>query len=206
MVLVYLGILSLIVVPIINHDHAVYVVKTQLMQYLKTTPESPAAAAAAVPLISGTPISLSINRLSINLPIMPGFYRPASQTWTLNSEDVFTDNNINPNPIISTDQKQVTFLYGHDIPGILIKTSQLVYGDLMTINTNNGYRFSYYYADSAIVPPTDSAILSQANIGNPVELMTCTGLWYQFRHVMYFHLISVTNISTNQILASGANV
>lgn len=202
--LVYIGAFSLIAIPTLSRYHTAQVVKTQLSQYLKKDPAQNQAVALAGPPTSGTPVFISISRLGINLPIAPGFYSPATHTWTLNSKDVFTDNNIDPNPIISTDQSRVTFLYGHDIPGVLIKTSQLVYGDTMTIDTANGYQFEYYYDRSAVVPPTDSAILNQANTGDPVELMTCTGIWYQSRHVMYFHLLGVKKLAAAAI-STGAS-
>ena len=189
---IYVVIASIILIPVIKREHTEQVVKAQLSQTLKQNQKKN----YQMPRVSGTPVSISISRLGINLPIAPGEYNPRTHTWTLNSRDVFTDNNIDPNPIISTEQARTTFLYGHDIPGVLVKTSELVFGDRMTLTTNNGYAFNYYYDNSAVVAPTDTSIINQPNTGDPVELMTCTGIWYQSRHVMYFRLLSVNKVTS----------
>jgi LPXTG-site transpeptidase (sortase) family protein len=212
-VLIYFGIASLFAVPVLQRDHTAQVVRSQLVQYLKQSNAHRSAAAVAPAPISGAPVSISIPRLGITLPIAPGYYNSATRKWTLDSKHVFTDNYTDPNPLVGTNQSHVSFLYGHDIPGVLVKTSQLVYGDRMTINTGNGYQFQYYYDKSAILNPTDSSVLNQVNTGDPVVLSTCTGTWYQFRHAMYFRLVNVQKIAaapaapatTSPAAATGVN-
>jgi len=203
-ILVYVGIASLVVLPVISKNNTDRIVKAQLSQYLKQADSKKAAAASPVSPIKGAPVSISIGRLGINLPVAPGYYNFNTQKWTLDSKHVFTNNYTDPNPLVGTDQSRVTVLYGHDIPGILVKTSQLAYGDIMTIDTQNGYRFRYYYDKSKVVVPTDTSILTEQNTGDPVILVTCTGTWYQFRHAMYFRLLDVQKISTGQSQTIGA--
>jgi LPXTG-site transpeptidase (sortase) family protein len=153
--------------------------------------------------ISGSPSSISIDRLNINLPVAPGYYNFNTKKWTLDSKHVFTDNLDNANPIVSNTQTNVTVFYGHDIPGILVNTSNLVYGDILKVNTVNGYTFTYYYDHDKVVSPTDASFLSAKNTGDSVALMTCTGEFYQSRHVMYFRLISISKINSTQNIWGG---
>lgn len=189
--LVYVGIASLVIVPALQRYSTSQRVKAQLTHYIhQAALHKPAAASSPSP-ISDIPVTITISRLGINLPVAPGYYNQFSRKWTLDSIHVFTDSSTTPHPLVSTKQFRVTVFYGHDIPGILISTSQLTYGDIMTITTQNGYVFQYYYDTAKVVAPTDTTILDEPNRGDPVSLVTCTGLWYQFRHVMYFHLLSV---------------
>ncbi|HEX4774930.1 MAG TPA: sortase [Candidatus Saccharimonadales bacterium] len=188
--LVYASVAGLILMPTISKHQTQLAVNTQLSQYLK---QASSKNAVAMPIV-GTPASISIQRLGIDLPVAPGYYNFSTHKWTLDSQHVFTDNFTDPNPVVGSKQARVTVLYGHDIPGILVKTSQLVHGDILAITTKNGYRFRYYYDRSKVIVPTDTSILSEQNTGDPVILVTCTGTWYQFRHAMYFRLINVQKL------------
>jgi LPXTG-site transpeptidase (sortase) family protein len=205
-ILVYLGIASLVVVPAAQRAHTSQQVKAQLSQYVRQTGSQKAPAAAAAPQISGTPAAISIDRLGINLPVAPGYYNIGTQKWTLDSKHVFTDNYTTANPVIATKQTQVTVMYGHDIPGVLVKTAQLTYGDILTVNTQNGYVFRYYYDQSKVVTPNDTSILHETNTGDPLMLVTCTGARYQFRHAMYFHLLSVHKVTLAPSSSKTANL
>lgn len=189
--LVYMGIASLLAVPAIQKAQTQAEVKNSLARYLNESRGQPSGAVLAA---AGAPASIEIKRLSIKLPAAPGYYNVATRKWTLDNSHVFVDNSTNPNATISTHQQNITFIYGHDIPGVLIKTSQLTYGDIMTINTQNGYQFRYYYDKSRVISPTDISVLSEKNTGDSVVLATCTGTWYQFRHAMYFKLLSVRKL------------
>lgn len=196
-ILVYLGIASLIVVPMIQRDRTNQTVNAQLSQYLHSTKSRGAVSEAS---IGGIPASISIKRLDINLPVAPGYYNLSTRKWTLDNKHVFTDNYTNTNPVVGTHQSRVTVIYGHDIPGVLVKTSQLTHGDIMTIDTQNGYRFRYYYDRSEVLVPTNTSILNEENTGDPVALVTCTGTWYQFRHAMFFRLIDVHKVPSQGTL------
>jgi LPXTG-site transpeptidase (sortase) family protein len=191
-ILVYAGIAGFLIMPTVQRMQTSQRVQTQLTQYLKQKQSHKAV--TPVPL-SGTPVSISIERLGINLPVAPGYYNVSTQKWTLDNHHVFTDNYTNTNPTVSEKQSKTTVIYGHDTPGVLVKTSELTHGDILTIDTQNGYQFRYYYDKSKVVPPNDTSVLREKNKGDSVILLTCTGAWYQSRRAMYFHLIDVQKIS-----------
>ncbi len=187
---VYLSAFLLYFSPNIQQHYTNQAVKNQLSSYMVNNHQD----GPVQEQVSGPPAQISIKRLNINLPVSAGYYNAASKKWTLDNKHVFTDNFTNSNPVISTKQDNVTVLYGHDLPGLLVNTSQVAYGDILSITTTNGYRFNYYYVDSRVVKPDDTSILHEKNTGNPVALVTCTGAWYQNRRVMYFKLIDAVKI------------
>lgn len=193
-VLLYMAIASLFIVPAAQKQHTKSMVADQLSQYLREKSVNKKAGSSLVLAASGTPTAIHIDRLHINLPVAPGYYNQITHKWTLDGRHVFTDNYTNPNPIISAHQEKTMFIYGHDIPGVLVGTSGLVHGDILTIDTQNGYQFRYYYEKSRVLNPTDTSVLNEENTGDPVILATCTGAWYQFRHAMYFKLLSIRKL------------
>ena len=195
-ILVYAGIASLFIVPALHRSQTSQTVKTQLSDYVQNSKKQNSSSKSAALVISGAPTEISIARLGIKLPVAAGYYNLSSQKWTLDSKHVFTDNYTNRDPLIGTSQPNVTLFYGHDIPGILVNTSQITYGDILTINTTNGYRFKYFYTRSKVVAPTDASILTEKNKGEPVVLVTCTGTWYQSRRAMYFKLLDTQKITS----------
>lgn len=201
-ILVYMLIASLFVVPFMQQAQTESAVRNDLSQYLTqnsvVSPDS--TGTNSVLAAKETPVQLSIDRLNIKLPIKPGYYNPVTRKWTLDNTSVFVDSHTRPNPSVSAKQEHITFIYGHDTPGVLLNTSNLVYGDIMTIDTQNGYRYRYYYNKSKVINPLETSVLSEKNTGDPVVLATCTGVWYQFRRVMYFHLISVQKMPDGPVI------
>lgn len=136
--------------------------------------------------VSGLPVHLTIRRLGISFPIAKGYYNIASQNWTLDSNHVFIDAYTNPNPIIGAGQTTDVFIYGHNFNNVLGKTTEMVPGDILTLTTDNGYVFHYYFVTSTAVIPSNVSVLTLESKQYPVMLVTCTGLWDQDRRIMYF--------------------
>lgn len=184
-IIFYFVLSSILIVPAIQHREAQRKVAAQLTNYINKSKIN----TVKNTVIVGEPTSIEIPRLNISLPVTKGYYNYNTKKWTLDSKHVFTNTLSNPDPQISTNQTNTLMIYGHDIPGVLVTTSQLVYGDILKINTSNGYQFTYYYDKDKKVVPIDKSILTEKNVGDPIMLVTCTGTYYQFRHVMYFKLI-----------------
>ena len=181
----YVAIAALIVTPFVSQALTERTVHAQLIADERVLNETGQMVAPAVP-VSGLPVHLAIKRLGISFPVAKGYYDIARQGWTLDSSHVFIDAYTNPNPSISTDQTRDAVIYGHNFNDVLGKTTELVPGDILTLTTDNGYQFDYYFVQSTSVVPNDVSVLSLESKQYPVMLVTCTGLWDQSRRVMYF--------------------
>lgn len=138
---------------------------------------------------TGHPNRLTIERLGIDFSIKDGVYDASRQSWTLDGDHVFVDASTNQNPVISTDQSKQphkVLFYGHHTPTVLGKTDNIVPGDILTITTDDGIVFSYYYVSDETADPNDVTILNKARESTPIALLTCGGGWDQFRRIMYF--------------------
>src|SRR5476651_1209436 len=159
---VYVGVASLIIVPIIERHITTVHVKNQLTSIISQNDKVKSSALPpTVAEISDKPTFISIDRLNIHLPVASGFYNFNTHLWTLDSKHVFTSNFSTKNPAIGTAQTDTLVFYGHDIPGILKSTSGITYGDILTIDTQNGYTFRYYFDRDKVVDPTNTSILTE---------------------------------------------
>jgi LPXTG-site transpeptidase (sortase) family protein len=141
---------------------------------------------ATVASATGLPVQLSIKRLGINFPVAKGYYNSASLKWTLDSNHVFVNAYTNPDPVIGANQTTDVVLYGHNFNNVLGKTTEMVPGDILSLRTDTGYQFNYYFVKSEAVNPNTTNILSLNSKQYPVMLVTCTGIFDQVRRVMYF--------------------
>jgi LPXTG-site transpeptidase (sortase) family protein len=191
---IYIGFALLFLFPLYQQHEAALAVSRNLDNYLKTIQEHKKPATPAV--ISGAPVSIAINRLGIDLPIEKGYYDPFSATWTLNDYHAFVDAQTIANPLVSNQTNHNVFIYAHDFENLFEKTSQLIPGDLVNITTSNGYVFTYEYQSGSIVKPSSTYILTQQGSKDQLTLMTCSGTWYQNRHVMYLSFLNVVPVNT----------
>lgn len=135
---------------------------------------------------TGLPVQMTIKRLGISFPVIKGYYNSAARKWTLDSNHVFVNAQTNRNPVISTNQTTDVVLYGHNFNSVLGKTTEMVPGDILSIRTDTGYQFNYYFVKSEAVNPNNVSILNLDSKQYPVMLVTCTGIFDQVRRVMYF--------------------
>jgi LPXTG-site transpeptidase (sortase) family protein len=138
------------------------------------------------PLITGVPTHLSIPNVGIDSKVDPGYYYPASQSWTLSLNDaqwgVMT---AKPN-----NKAGDTFIYGHNRLHVFYTLPKVQPGDEAIITTDNGHKFTYKYVNNIVTTPTDTSLMTYQ--GKPIlVLQTCTGLWYQNRTLYTFDLVKV---------------
>ncbi|HUD06716.1 MAG TPA: sortase [Candidatus Saccharimonadales bacterium] len=188
--IIYIGFTMLFLLPVFEQHLATITVNKDLTSYLGSIKQDKKPISSPS-LISGTPISISINRLGVNLPIEKGYYDNLDGTWTLNNYHAFVDASTVANPVVSNATTGNAFIYAHDFENLFEKTSQLIPGDLVNITTSNDYIFTYEYQSGAIVEPSSTYILTQQGNKDQLTLMTCSGAWYQNRHVMYFSFLNV---------------
>lgn len=154
--------------------------------------DAPAVEAAADPgrydveLISGQPSRIEIPSLDIKLAVAEGYFNMVNSSWTLSNDKAhFAVMTARPN-----NHAGNTFIYGHNLPQVFQRLTDLKLGDLAVVETANGHSFTYRYAYADVTDPTDLSPFVYE--GAPVlTLQTCTGLWYQKRLLLYFTLIEV---------------
>jgi LPXTG-site transpeptidase (sortase) family protein len=138
-------------------------------------------------VISGHPISFSVERLGINLPVNDGTYDVQTKEWTLSDDAVyFATLTTEPN-----DTRGNTFIYGHNQPQVIEPMKDIQVGDVVTIKTSNGHTFRYTYTHDSIVAPTFTAALKENPETPQLTVMTCEGIWSETRRMMYFDLLEV---------------
>lgn len=145
------------------------------------TPHLPAA--PAVKIISGQPVEIVIpgsawNGKSVDLPVDPGYYDAATDSWTLSGYRAQF-------AMISSLANNVggdTYIYGHnnnDVFGALRHVTPTV-GSTALIYTSNGHIFAYSFVSASNVAPDITSVLDYN--GPPImTIQTCTGSFNEVR-------------------------
>ena len=138
------------------------------------------------PLITGTPSHISIPSVNIDLTVIPGYYNPKDNSWTLTLNNAqWGTMTAKPN-----NKSGLTYIYGHYRVHVFYTLPRVKPGDLATVTTDNGHTFTYKYVSNVVVTPQDTSLLTYQ--GKPVLLLqTCTGAWYQYRQLFLFDLLQV---------------
>ncbi|MFZ3010147.1 MAG: sortase [Candidatus Microsaccharimonas sp.] len=139
-------------------------------------------------IVTGHPVTFSIERLGINLPVKDGVYDAQTKDWTLTDDAVFFAT-ITTEP---NDTRGNTFIYGHNQSQVIGAMQDIVVGDTLTIQTSNGLTFTYVYSHDSFVAPTFTAALKEDPDVPQLTVMTCEGIWSQSRRLMYFNLLEVS--------------
>jgi LPXTG-site transpeptidase (sortase) family protein len=131
--------------------------------------------------ISGNPVQIIIPSVSINVAIVPGEYNPSDSSWTLGGYTAQVATMLAPANNISGN----TFIYGHNNRFVFAQLEHVQPGATVEIITDNGNHFFYKYMMERVVPPTDTSLFTY--YGKPIlTLQTCTGAWFEQRHLIYF--------------------
>jgi LPXTG-site transpeptidase (sortase) family protein len=139
------------------------------------------------PLISGTPIHIAIPSVGIDLKVIPGYYYPSTQSWTLSLNDAqFAVITAKPN-----NKQGDTFIYAHYRLHVFYTLPRIQPGAEVTITTDNGHTFTYTYDSNTITTPDDTTLFNYH--GKPIlVLQTCTGVHFQNRQLFVFNLSKVS--------------
>lgn len=135
-------------------------------------------------LKTGTPSNISIPSINLDLEVANGEYQDG--TWTLSKNKVlFATNSVKPNTIAKN-----TILYGHNTAELLLPTKGLQIGDMLYLETQEGYRFTYRYISDRLVKPDDVSVFNDTNTPQ-LTLITCNGIFNSHRRLMSFEFVSV---------------
>ncbi len=140
--------------------------------------------------IKSEPSRITISRLGIDLPIEEGIYNAEKQTWTLSwNAASFANMTVSPNAVSGK-----TLIYAHNTRKTFGPTGKIQSGDLATVTTKDGTRYTYIFTDENAVDPTDTSIFNELNEGPPtLVLLTCGGLFNETRRLMHFDFLKMEN-------------
>lgn len=135
------------------------------------------------PTLTGTPTHISIPSVGIDLQVIPGYYYPKTNSWTLSLTDAQYATMTAP----ANNGEGLTFIYAHYRLNVFYTLPKVQPGAQAIITTDNGHTFTYTFRNSIITEPTDTSLFTYQ--GKPIlVLQTCTGLWYQNRQLFTFDL------------------
>jgi LPXTG-site transpeptidase (sortase) family protein len=133
--------------------------------------------------ISGKPVRIIIPSRHIDLPVIPGTYQAATDSWTLSGYDAQFDTASKP----ANNSGGLTFIYGHNnkyVFGALRHAAPDI-GAEAILKSKDGRTFTYTFEKSWSVSPDDRAVLNYH--GPPVMLVqTCTGSLNEWRTMYLF--------------------
>lgn len=132
-------------------------------------------------VISGKPVSIQINSLKINLPVVDGFYDKTKQDWSL-TPDKAQYATTTP---LSNNYSGNTFIYGHDNSKVFMNLHKLKVGDEVVIKTSNGHTFKYVFRSSLETNPYDGSLFKYQG-PSILTLQTCSGVRSQNRQLFTF--------------------
>jgi LPXTG-site transpeptidase (sortase) family protein len=134
--------------------------------------------------ISGEPVHISIPSQNISIDIEPGYYNAVNKTWTLSTTKAeFAEITSQPNNVGGN-----TFIYGHNRASVFKSLLGAKTGDMAIVTTSNGHTFTYELVEQHDTDPSDVSLFNYQ--GKPIlTLQTCSGLWYQNRHLFTFDLV-----------------
>jgi hypothetical protein len=140
------------------------------------------------PVISGLPVRLVIPGSSIDLPLHPGYYDSASNTWSLSGYYA----QFAMLSTLANNTAGQTFVYGHNndfVFGALRHQTPAI-GAVAFVYTSNGHIFEYSFKTATSLGPTDTSVLSY--VGSPELLIqTCTGSLNEWRTEYTFSFVEV---------------
>jgi len=137
----------------------------------------------SIPLIAGTPVRIVIPSRYVDLPVIPGTYDKATDSWTLSGYDAQFATASEPANNLGGE----TFIYGHNNDYVFgaLRHAAPTAGAEALIYTSNGHEFAYTFEKTWSVGPYDVATLDYQ--GPPVLLIqTCTGSFNELRTMYLF--------------------
>lgn len=136
-----------------------------------------------IKLVAGQPVRIVIPSESIDLPVIPGTYDRADDSWTLSGYEAQFATSSTPANNVGGE----TFIYGHNndyVFGALRHVTPTV-GSEALIYTGNHHVFAYTFQKTWSVGPYDVTTIDYQGV--PVLLIqTCTGSFNEWRTMYLF--------------------
>lgn len=139
--------------------------------------------------IQGLPTKIIVPNLGIDLPVVLQYYSPVIKSWPVSPSAA---NYAAETSLINNVHGQ-SLIYGHDTRGIFGPLANLTPGDTAYVYTSNDHIFKYSYSGSQDVSPKNVNIISQMpKMPSGLNLITCSGAHFQYRHLMSFKLVQAS--------------
>lgn len=136
--------------------------------------------------IQGLPTRILVPRLSIDLPIVSQSYSNVAKTWPV----AINEANYATNTALINNTKSESLIYGHDTRNVFGPLQNLQPKDVVYIYTANGHIFKYSYVGAQDVNPTKLSVFDDmAKAPAGLKLITCSGTYFQYRHLMSLKLV-----------------
>jgi LPXTG-site transpeptidase (sortase) family protein len=140
-------------------------------------------AAPKITVISGRPVRIVIPSEDVDLPLIPGTYDRADDSWTLSGYEAQFASSSTPANNVGGE----TFIYGHNndyVFGALRHVTPTVGAEAL-VYTENRHIFAYKFQKTWSVGPDDVTTIDYQ--GPPVLLIqTCTGSLNELRTMYLF--------------------
>ncbi|HEY1835828.1 MAG TPA: sortase [Candidatus Saccharimonadales bacterium] len=140
-------------------------------------------ATSKIKLIAGRPVRIVIPSEDVDLPLIPGTYDRADDSWTLSGYEAQFATSSTPANNVGGE----TFIYGHNndyVFGALRHVTPTAGAEAL-VYTNNHHIFAYKFQKTWSVGPYDVTTIDYQ--GPPVLLIqTCTGSFNQWRTMYLF--------------------
>lgn len=136
--------------------------------------------------IAGQPSRILIPSLAIDLPVVSQHYSALTKTWPVAPSDA----NYAAETALINNIKGRSLIYGHDNHSVFGPLLTMPTGTVVYVYTGNGHIFKYTYSSYKDVSPQQVNIVSEMkNAPAGLNLITCTGAYFQYRHLMSLKLI-----------------
>jgi LPXTG-site transpeptidase (sortase) family protein len=139
--------------------------------------------------LQGNPNRILIPSLSIDLPVVPQSYSTALKSWPVAPSSA----NYATETALINNTKGQSLIYGHDNRSVFGPLLTMPPGTVAYIYTDNGHIFKYSYVGYKDVSPQQINVVAEmAKAPAGLNLITCTGDYFQYRHLMTLKLIQAT--------------
>lgn len=139
--------------------------------------------------IEGLPNRIVVPALAIDLPVVSQTYSKALKSWPVDPSRA----NYAVETALINNAKGQSLIYGHDNRAVFGPLLTMPPGTLVYVYTANGHIFKYSYTGFKDVSPEQVNLVSEmktAPVG--LDLITCTGAYFQYRHLMSLKLVQAT--------------
>lgn len=152
--------------------HQVSASSAGLAEYATITePLQQSQAADSVQALSA---SLTIADLGIHLDIKQGVFDRSAGKWNIDDHAAY---------IVTGSATPI--IYAHNRPALFSPLRRIEANASMTLRQPDGTTSYYHYLKTRLVTPDDGGVLSEVN-QHTVILLTCSGLFDEYRRLVYF--------------------
>lgn len=134
-------------------------------------------------IMAGLPNRIVLPDLGIDLKVLPGYYDPPTNSWTLSGYNAhFAMVTTAPN-----NHDGNTMIYGHNNMNVFGRIKPIQSGYKAIVYTENNYSFTYSYVSTVGLEPQDTSVFDYT--GPPIlTIQTCSGNWNEVRQMYTFKL------------------